>query len=893
MKRYFIEFANVVGNIFRRGSAQSDLEEEIAGHIELLEDLYKQQGMTPAEASRAARQKFGSQELLKEECRDAWGTRLLEGSARLFQLSWRKLFSHRLFSAAVVATLGLCFGLSLFAFSLFDSIVNRESPFANADRVAMVWSKYPNVGDMKRGTSISQFIDRKEQLTTIENGALAITTRLNVGDGNKADLVDGLRVTPSYFETLGFFPMLGRAFTEEDVAPGSASVVILTHRYWQNRFNGDSEILGRIIMIDNAPSEVVGILGADYILTPLLGGIEEPERDVLLPFRFSPFVAEGRGNSRHASWSAMYALLREGVSLEEFDNEVKMVDARNGSRYPQYGFEIESGFDTWAIMLRDEMVSSVRSSLWLLVGAVTLLLIIGCVNTTGLVFGHCLDKLDEWRAKLALGVSWQRVFAQLYCDSLLYSAIGLALGVLVAQVGFTAVNYSGVVKVASHDLHLALDGRAVLVAIVLGLATAFFISSIILAWMRMEVKGNSLIGGTYKSTDSRSSVLLRNTMVVSQVAITIVLLIGTGLLLKSLNEAQKINPGFDTESIHTAEFIIPRGAYNDIEASQFMERLQVELEARPGVISASIINNLPFSGRHSRQPVSIVGRDVEANSGNPYCIFVNGDESLAQNMGIPLIRGRYLEVRDGSENERVCLIDETLDAKYFPNTDALGQQIRIFGNPHTVVGIVGAAKFSGVDDGIARPCVYSSFRQFRWGHYHTAVRLDRSVQYFDSILEETFASIDSNIGASNFQFLDTLIDNKNLERKLVLLAFAVFSTSAFALSTVGYYSLVANSTRRRNREFGIRIAVGASSMRILFCILQRGMAMAVIGIVIGGALALVFAHSIEGLLFRIPPFDSAIYLGSFLLVLVNGFVACMSTGLRIIRLSPVDVLDEA
>jgi len=893
--RLFEECLNLLRKVIRRDSEQIELDEEIEAHLSLLEEAYVKEGMTRSEARRAARVKFGNVESLKEECRDSWGTRALEAVWRNLNLSFRVLVSDRLYSVAVVGTLGLSIGLAVFVYVLFHGILNRPTPFENEDRVAMLWSLYPKNGDERRGVSISHFFERKEYLQSIENAALAIGSTLNVGDERSADLVECLRVTPSYFDVLGFKPLLGRNFTEEEASRGGPNVVILSYAYWMSRMGGDREALGKQLRIDGRASEIVGILGEDYVTTPLLGGSKEGARDILVPYRFRPFQIEGRGGSRHASWSSMYALLKDGASLSSLEKEVRLLNEKNGPQFDGYQFEVASGFDVDAIFLRNEMTKGARKNLSMLLGAAVLLLLIGCANVSGLVFGHYLEKVDVWRMKIAMGISWGRAFFQMYCDCLVLSVAGSVVGLVGTGFCVALANGSGVVQYVSPGLVLGIGVLPVVVAGSCSILIAFVLAIIVYFWVRNAAFRGSLFGSDWKSTDTEKSKWMKRSLVVSQIAITLALLVGSGLLLKSFHEADKVRPGFDTENLFTSLFVLPRGLYDDASARQFLDGLIEKLSSMPEVRTANVINNLPYTGGHTRLQLSVAGRSNNDALSNPYCVVINGDETLPENLGIPLLRGRYLRRSDGPDSERVCLIDEIFARREFPNSDPIGQSVTgIFNAEYKIVGVVAAAKYTDAGDLIPRPCVYTSYRQFRWGHYYVGVRLRRSDAPFANRLKDVFAALDIQIGTMKLQFLNQVIDASNRHRRLALVVFIVLAGSAFILSSIGLYGLLGNSVRNQTREFGIRMAVGAEPRDIFSNILRGGLGTALTGAAVGSVVAVWFSLGIEDRLYRVSPFDLRVYFLAIALILLVAIGASFYSGLRVTRMDPLKALkDEA
>ena len=612
----------------------------------------------------------------------------------------RTLARQPVFTLVAALTLAVGIGANTAIFSLLYQVLLRPLPYANPDRLVFVWNTYPKGELAQASVSIPDYLDRRAQAPAFEAAALFAQRNVSVTGGGQPEQYRALRVTPSFFATLGRGPALGRPFDEGDAQPGADQFTILTHGLWQSRFGADPGIVGRDIRLDGVPHRVVGVLPPDLDL---------PSRDVrlLVPFSFTPreMSDDGRGNE----FSAMIARLAPGATIEQADAQMATIVARNVARVPEMrGFVERTGFTGFAVPIRDELVGDVRAPLLVLQLGVALVLLIACANVANLLLMRATGRQREVAIRTAIGAGRMQLVRQLLTEGLVLATVGAAGGLLLGLVGLRALlalagdQLPGAPE-ASLDLPLLAFtlGVAVITGLVFGLVPAWSAS-------RTNVIAALRDDGT-RTSASRSTGRTRTVLVVAEVALAVMLLVGAGLMLRSFGRLQTVDPGFSTERVLTAQVALPAARYGDASArASFWMRLLEAAQRIPGVSGAGLTSNVPFNGRISSGSYSIVGYTPAPDAPSPHGRqeIVGGD--YFQAMQIPLVSGRFFTDRDRLESPRVVIIDQYLVGRYFADKSPLGQQIRRGGPdspPFTIVGVVGT--INSID--LAQPVEKSVF----------------------------------------------------------------------------------------------------------------------------------------------------------------------------------------
>ena len=807
---------------------------------------------------------------------------------RNLRYALRGLRRQPLFTLVAVLTLAVGIGANTAIFSLLYQVLLRPLPYAHADRLVFVWNTYPLMGLPQAGVSIPDYVDRKTQATAIEDATLFTQRSVSLAEGGQPEQVRALRVTPSFFSTLGREPFLGRAFTDADAQTGADQFIILTHGLWNSRFGADQTIVGRDIRLDGVPFRVVGVLPADFDL---------PSRNIalLVPFSFTP--ADTSDQSRGNEFSSMVARLAPGATQEQLDAQIKTIVDRNLDRLPQLrGFAKTSGFGGYSVAIRDQIAGNVRAPLLVLQIGVVLVLLIACANVANLLLMRATGRQREMAIRAAIGAGRGQVIRQLLTEGLVLSAIGAVCGLGVGWAGVRAlIALAGDQLPGTPDPSLNLSvltftlGVAVLTGLVFGLLP-------VVSAMRTNVVSVLRDEGT-RGSASRSTGFTRAGLVVTEVALAVMLLVGAGLMIKSYAHLQDVNPGFTVENVLTAQISLPGTRYADAATrGAFWARLVGAASELPGVTSAGLTSNVPFNGMVGSGSYSIVGYTPGPTEAAPHGRqeVVGGDYFSA--MQIPLVSGRLFDATDGAGSPPVVVVDKYLADRYFPSGDAVGHQIRRGGPTSpatTIIGVVGTINSIDLGQPVVKERLYYPVVQQPNSGMALVVKTAIDPQTLVSLVRAAVQSLDPELPLSDVRTMDQWVGRSLQTRRAPTLLLAIFGTVALLLSGIGIYGVLAFGVAQRVHEFGIRQALGADRRTILRMVLGQGVRTALIGVALGLAGALALTRYLQSQLFGVGTRDLSVFAGATLLLLAVAVVACYLPARGSTRMDPMAALRES
>jgi len=797
----------------------------------------------------------------------------------------RTLLKQPVFAIVAVLTLGLGLGANTAIFSLIYQTLLRPLPYADADRLVFVWNSYPRMGLPKASVSIPDYLDRRRDAAALEDAALYTGQNLNLTQSGRAERVRALRVTPSFFSTLGRTPVLGRPFTDADATIGQERVAILTDGFWQTRFGGDRNILGQRIQLDGAAYDVVGVLDR---------GFELPSQDVslLVPFAFTDVQMsdQGRGNE----FSTMIGRLAPGATIEQANGQFKMIVARNLERLPERrGFVDASGFGGYANDFREERVGDYRAPLIILQAGVVIILLIACANVASLLLMRATGRSREVGVRMALGAGRWHLIRQLLIEGLVLSAAGVVTGIGIgaaasrALIGLAPAQVPGLADASINGTVLAFTAAlGALTGIVFGLVPA-------LALRRTNLTA-LLHDESARSSASRGTRRARASLVVAETALALMLLVGAGLLLKSFSRLQAVDPGFKADHVLTAQISLPALQYQDGPArAAFWTRLLAEVRALPGVASVGLTSNIPLSGNVSSGSYSIVGMTPPPNEAAPHGRqeVAGGDYFAA--LRIPLLKGRLFTDLDTPTSERVVIVDQYLVDRYFRGRDPIGQQIQRGGpNAFTIVGVVGTINAIDLAQPVTKERLYYPITQVPQATMALLVRTGNEPAGVAPSVRSAVASIDPGLPVYDVRVLDDWIARSLAPSRAPMLLLVLFGGVALVLSAIGIYGVLAISVVEAGRELAIRQALGATRKRILTLVLGRGLVSAGIGIIVGLAAAAALSRYLRSQLFGVSPSDVTVPASVAAILFIVALLACLVPAVRATRLQPVDALRD-
>ncbi|HEY7497291.1 MAG TPA: ABC transporter permease [Vicinamibacterales bacterium] len=800
----------------------------------------------------------------------------------------RALRKQPIFALVAVATLTLGIGANTAIFSLLYQYLLRPLPFPGAERLVFVWNMYPLMGLPQASVSIPDYIDRKTQAPAIEDTTLFTQRSLSLAVEGEPVQVRALAVTPSFFTTLQRQPFLGRGFVEGEAQTGADKFAILTYNVWNARFAADRSIVGRSIRLGGEAHQVVGVLPADF---------ELPSRDVsvLVPFSFTPqqMSDQGRGNE----FSQMIARLRPGATIEQLNGQMKTIVDRNLERLPQrQAFARTSGFGGFAIPIRDQLVGDLRTPLYILQAFVVLVLLIACANVANLLLMRATGRYRELAIRTTLGAGHGRLVRQMLTEGVVLAVLGGIGGLGVGFLGvraLLALSSQQVPGMAQASIQPAVLAFTMALAIVTGLLFGLVPAVVVL-------RGNTaslLKDDSTRGSAGRGTGFMRSGLVVVETAFALMLLIGAGLLVKSFLHLQRVDPGFSTENVLTAQISLPAARYPDGAARRaFWVRLVEQARALPGVTAAGLTTNVPFNGMVSSGSYSIVGYTPGPTEAAPHGRqeIVGGDYFAA--MKIPLVEGRFFNDADTAESPQVVVVDQYMAKKYFANRSALGQQIQRGGpdSPRlTIVGVAGTINSIDLGQPVTKERIYRPATQQPPPGMAVVLKTGLDPQTLVGQLRGAIQSIDPEQPLADVRTMEQWVSRSLEQRRTPTVLLALFGSVALLLSAIGIYGVLAFGVAQRVREFGIRQALGADASSILTLVLKQGLLTAAIGIALGLTGAWMLARFMQTMMFGIGPHDLSVFAGVTLLLLVVSIAACYIPARRATRVDPIVALRES
>lgn len=867
-------------NLFDKATVEHELTEELRAHLDLLSDQKINDGLTPEAARRAALAELGGVEHVKEGVREVRHGRLLEDLAQDARYALRSLRKHPSFTAVAIFTLALGIGANMAIFSVINTVLLRPLPYENADRLVVI---VETVADSSiGGVSYPNFVDWRNQNTVFANVA-AVRQResFNLSGAGESERLQGRLISANFLATLGVKPIRGRDLVAEDDRPGATPVVILSHALWQRRFGGDPNIIGQQLILNRESYTVVGITPPEFEF-----GLDA---DVSVPIGLSTdrFSARGRDPGINT-----VARIKDGVSTEAATAEINTIAARLEQQYPDTNKNRRVMLES----LRETIVGDIRPMLLTLLGAVGLVLLIACANVANLLLARSARRQREMAIRTALGAGRRRILRQLFTESMLLALAAGVFGLLLALLGTSLLSAHVpegiplVREIRIDPVVLAFTlGVSLFTGLLFGLAPALQTSKPELTETLKEGERNSSPG------HNRTGKVL----VVAEVALTLVLLVGAGLLVKSFWQLLRVDPGFNPENLLALQISVNAGNDEGPRVANFLDQLQERVRRLPGVESVAISNGLPFEGANNPAFV-IEGRPPAQDGQEPNGILYITSTDYLQTLGITLLRGRSFSPHDTPSTPPVALIDEVFARQYFPNEEALGKRLRQSGSTESreIIGIVRHVEHTGLEGlSASRGEVYFSFNQIpidRVQRYvrrvNLLVRTNVDPLSLAPPVRAQIAALDKDQAVFNVRTMEEALARSLAARRFAMILLTVFAALALVLAGVGIYGVISHSVAQRTREVGIRMALGAQTTDVLKLVVRDGLKLVVIGVLVGLGGAVALTRLIATLLFNVTPTDSLTY-GTVTVVLIGvALAACYIPARRATKVDPLVAL---
>ena len=789
----------------------------------------------------------------------------------------RMLLKHKGFTAVAVVALGLGIGANTAIFSLVNGVLLRPLPYPDAERIIYFEGANPSQGISESNVSYPDYVEWSKQTELF-----TATAAFWVGNGNLAaddaepERVPRAGVTSGFFPVFGVQPSLGRGFAPEDDQANAPIVAIISHGLWKRRFGSDHSIIGREIIISARPATIIGVMPP---------GFEYPEQTQIWSTAAIVPAEEPRDNR---SYSAI-ARLRPGVELRQAQAQISAINAQLASEY----VDTNKGWDARLSVLHDLLVREVRPSLLALLGAVGFVLLIACANVANLLLARAAGRQKEIAIRSAMGASRARVVRQMLTESVILSLVGGAAGVMLsvwlADV-LTAILPEGAPRVdqvgIDYGVLVFAFGISTLTGILFGLAPALNAS-------RLDVSSSLKEGGRTGEGHVRTNA--RALLLIGEVALSLVLLVGAGLLIKSFLRLQEVRPGFNPDNVLIASLALPSAKYNESRRPEFFRQLKERLEVVPGVQAVGGGVNLPLGASNYQIGRGFIpeGRPMTVDDSVDAGYFlITGDYFRA--LQIPLLAGRVFERRDDGDAPKVVIINETAAKRHFGSPEAaLGKRLTIWRDekfPREIVGVVGDSKSDTLERENNEQLFVPHAQDPQWNFMALVIRTVGNPASFVPVLRREVQALDKDQPIYNVGTMDDVVMNSLGTRRVSMQLFTVFACIALLLAALGIYGVMAYSVTQRTQEIGIRMALGAQRSDVLAMVVRQGMSLALIGIAVGVAGALGLTRLLANLLFGVNATDPLTFAAISLLLSVVAFLACYLPARRAARLNPVIAL---
>ena len=856
-----------------------EIDEEMRFHLDLKAEEYVRKGLSPEEARREAQRRFGRLTRIKEMGYEVRGGGWLESLWQDLRYGARTLIKQPGFTLIAIVTLALGIGANTAIFSVVNEVLLRPLPFPEAERLVVLagQGKDSLIGS---GVAYPDYIDWRVRTQSFEEMACFLNTSFNLTGVEPAVEVSGRRVNWNFFQLLGVKPQLGRLFAEPDDQPGAAPVALISHSLWQEKFGGDPMVISQTISLHGNPFEVIGVLPPrfellrrDDIFVPL-GEWLTPDHNLLKRGNQFPLYVLGR--------------LKRGVTVERARTELAGVAAQLAQEYPQ----TNSNRHATAVRVADLQVENVRPILLVLLGAVGCVLLIACVNVANLMLVRAAGRERELAVRLALGAGRSRIVRQLLTESLLIAALGGAAGLLLGAWGI----HSLTVLVPSDLVQLdqvRLNQNVLLFTLAVSLLTGLLFG-LLPALHAVRTDLNTALKEGGRSTAGSAWERARKGMLVAEVALALVLLVGAGLMLRSLQQLTRADPGFKAEKLLTVTFSLPGKTYNGEQRLAFFRECQARVAALPGVQGVAFAMSLPILGSNWNSRFIVANKPVPPPAELPSAAFTPVSANYFETMGIRLLRGRSFSEAEMTDTPPVTVINESLARRLWPGEDPVGKRLKQGNDAESqaawreVVGVVSDVKLNGVERDTPLQ-VYLPLIQRNSANTGLVVRTTGDPLALATTVERTIRSLDKDLPLSS-RSMDQLLGNAMARQKLTLTLLATLALLALLLAGIGIYGVMSYAVRQRRQELGIRLALGATAHDVVKLVLTQGLKLALLGVVLGLAAALAVTRLLQSLLYGVSATDTFTFVGVALLLGLVALLACYVPARRATKVDPMIAL---
>jgi predicted permease len=800
---------------------------------------------------------------------------------------FRVLFKNPRFTVVAVLSLAIGIGATSAIFSVANALLLRPLAYKDADRLVILWNRSPGLNVAQDWFSPGQYLDIKAENQVFDEVAATIDSSFNLTGQGTPERVEGARVSSSLFPLLGAQAMLGRVFTPEEDAKGKPPTAILSHGFWQKHFAGDRSVVGKTLSLDGNAVTIIGVMPPDFSLNkevmPTVNLINNAE--LLLPLPLTEAMRTTRSNEDYN----IFGKLRSGVSAEQAQADIDRIVSGMKQQYPA-NYPPSSGFMISVVPLLQQVVGDVRQPLLILLGAVGFVLLIACANVANLQLARAATRQKEIAVRAAVGAGRTRIIKQLLTENILLALLGGLLGLILAVLAIRALRFFG--PATLPRLHeIGLDTRvlvftffvSLLSGIVFGLAPALRASRVDLNKVLKEGGRGSVGSGMF----GRGHYKIRDLLVIAEVALSLILLVGAGLLLRTYQRIQDANPGFDVQNVLSFRMSLPAPKYKGVAVTAFYKQLSERIKALPGVEAAGTAYSLPMSSVALAWGPVIIEGYVPKNSAD----FVMANQRFVSSgyfraLGVPLAKGRYFDERDVKDAQQTVIVNENLAQRFWPNEEAIGKRLELNdqGPWRTVVGVVRDAKEFSVDKDVPIG-VYFPTEQLPTRSMFMVVRTKTDPTPMTMTITKEIQALDPEVPAFDLRTMDARLADSLARRRFSTFLLGLFAAVALVLAAIGIYGVLAYSVNQRTHEIGIRLALGAQPLNISRMVIRQSFVLVAIGTVIGLIGAFALTRFMASLLYGVTATDRLAFV---IPPLVLGGVALIAGYLPARRAATVD-----
>ena len=790
----------------------------------------------------------------------------------------RMLLKNPVFAAVAVVALALGIGANTAIFSVVNGVLLSPLPYAHPEQLAMVWLDNRPQGIREDITSYPNFMDWRDRNKTFQGMSGIRDMTVNLTGVGEPEEVRGAAVSSNFFQLMGVSPAQGRGFTAEEEQPGKDKIIVLGHGLWQRRFGGDPGILNRVISLNGETYTIVGIMPPGFRFPS--------EAEIWEPLAPNERLRAARG----AFWLPIVGRLKPGVARAQAQADMDVIAGQLEQEYPN----INKGYGINVVPLQEQIVGNLRTALLVLLFAVAFVLLIACANVANLLLARAAVRQREVAVRAALGATRVRIVRQLLTESVLLSVVGGILGLLLAWLSLVSLLKLSPANIPRLE-NIHLDARVLVFTFGLSLLTGVLFGLVpALQTSKLDL-GETLKEGGRGSSGGRRTDRIRSAFIVAEVALTLVLLIGAGLLIRSFWHLQQVSPGFKTDHLLTLQLRLSGSKYREgTQVASFYQQLQERLAAIPGVESASAASTIFLPKLANSGGFSIENRPPDPREQGIELPFDSVLTNYFQTMGIQLMRGRAFTAQDGRDMPRVAIVNETFAKRYFPNDDPIDKRFT-FGdgnnNPRwiSIVGVVRDTKRQGLDAPIRieswMPHAQSTSRSMQ-----VVLRTAGDPQTLVGLVRDTVWSLDKDLPISKMQTMEQILAERVAERRLNMLLLGLFATVALVLAAVGIYGVMSYIVTQRTHEIGIRVALGAQIGDVIGLVVRQGMKLALIGVLFGSIATIGLTRLMATLLFGVSARDPLTFAAIAALLLAVALLACWIPARRAAKVDPMTAL---